>query len=327
MAMGKDIKSAFPSTTRDVLVPIITPEDPTLSKWVYHFMSPKEVEIMWDGRVRGKNTIPDGLPQGSPISPALFTILMSAVVKRAEQILPFPVQIFSYIDDVNVFFSEPKKKSRERKIQEVDSALDRAADEFNLTWDPSKSWRDKGLVLGTLIGVGVGKREKKDHLGQRITKGLAVLHSAARQNLPLESRRVIALGQILPTMLWGWVNYHKSNWFRRGSEADLAWNRVLRWVAGTPKTASADACVDILGINRIHEAVCRRMVSAAAKWFSKRILPEATEWVTKVLQRWEPGFRSLWFPTSWNKIPRFVDMTAVSECIPTVYSDGSFQLN
>jgi ribonuclease HI len=56
-----------------------------------------------------------------------------------------------------------------------------------------------------------------------------------------------------------------------------------------------------------------------------RSVPEATEWAIEVLKKWEPGYRSLWFPIIWPSPPVFVDSPSEADLLPTVYSDGSFK--
>ena len=52
-----------------------------------YFLRPRTFDIKVDGKPIGKTTIVGGTPQGSLISPTLFTIYMSAVVWEAENIL------------------------------------------------------------------------------------------------------------------------------------------------------------------------------------------------------------------------------------------------
>jgi len=83
---GRDIKSAFNSLDRDAMREILKGHE-DLRDWVDYFLRPRTFEIRVDGRGIGKGMIVGGTPQGSPLSPTLFTAYMSAVVWEAEKLL------------------------------------------------------------------------------------------------------------------------------------------------------------------------------------------------------------------------------------------------
>lgn len=169
---GRDIKSAFNSLDRDEMYKILQDHD-DLREWVDHFLRPRSFDVKVDGKRIGRTTMVGGTPQGSPISPTLFTIYMSKVVWEAERELDklegggrrssrragveaggagennTRVRDFtpiSYIDDVNSI--------RVGKPKNMDKALEGVSQKYKLTWDRSKDWKDK-VHLGVNLN---GKR-------------------------------------------------------------------------------------------------------------------------------------------------------------------------
>ena len=53
--------------------------------WIDRFLEPRSFDIMIDGRRIGSTTMNGGSPQGSPLSPVLFSICMSHVITEAQQ--------------------------------------------------------------------------------------------------------------------------------------------------------------------------------------------------------------------------------------------------
>ena len=81
---GRDIKSAFNFLNREVIRKVLTHHE-DLQEYVDHFLRPRNFEVRVDGKKIGEGTMVGGTPQGSPLSPALFMIYMSAIVHEAEE--------------------------------------------------------------------------------------------------------------------------------------------------------------------------------------------------------------------------------------------------
>ena len=85
-------------------------------KWVKSFLSNREAAICLDGRTSDSRPVKNGIPQGSPISPALSIVYASPVCEEFQTRLATryvhrappgtkitPTTLASYIDDVNLY--------------------------------------------------------------------------------------------------------------------------------------------------------------------------------------------------------------------------------
>ena len=101
-ALFMDVKGAFPTTNAQVLAEKLrrynVPEH--IVRWVNSFMGNRKVWIEVNGEAGEEIQYTSGLPQGSPISPILFNVLMSDLERQGtERCLHNPMGL-SFLDDV-----------------------------------------------------------------------------------------------------------------------------------------------------------------------------------------------------------------------------------
>jgi len=75
--------------------------------WCREFFRARELEMEWDGRVRGRGRTNVGAPQGSPVSPVLFLIWITPIIAEIETALEMKfvgkrveIEIPSYVDNL-----------------------------------------------------------------------------------------------------------------------------------------------------------------------------------------------------------------------------------
>ena len=79
---------------------------PCWLSWLKRFMSPRELEVAWDGGVRGRGAAAKGVRQGSPLSSVLFLVFMAPILEQMETWVKevvgrVEVQFPSNVDDLH----------------------------------------------------------------------------------------------------------------------------------------------------------------------------------------------------------------------------------
>ena len=157
---GRDIHSAFNSIDTTITVcSLIKARD--LGFWVKDFLALRSFQIKTN-RIIGESTMMEGTPQGSPLSPILFTMYLSAMVKRVDEKLqrkrnerhnlrnigrPPLTRAFESLQFIDYYNSIVRGN-----VKDMEKTLERAAEEFKLKWDRSKDWKNEihlGVNLDT----------------------------------------------------------------------------------------------------------------------------------------------------------------------------------
>jgi hypothetical protein len=94
------IKAAFPSVAKGRLVNImkVRQMDGDLIRWTESFLSETMVEMIIEGNAMERYRVEAGVLQGSPMSPILFAIYTSGLIKWVEAYVP--AEGLSFVDDL-----------------------------------------------------------------------------------------------------------------------------------------------------------------------------------------------------------------------------------
>jgi len=82
-----DIKAAFPSVAKGKLVNLMKVRqiDGDLIRWMESFLSERTVEMIIEGNAMARHLVEVVVLRGSPVSPILFTIYTSALIKWVKE--------------------------------------------------------------------------------------------------------------------------------------------------------------------------------------------------------------------------------------------------
>jgi len=96
-----DIKAAFPTVAKGRLVNLmkVRQMDGDLIRWTESFLSERAVEIIIEGSAMERHEVEAGVPQGSPVSPILFAIYTSGLIKWVEENVS-EAKGLSFVDDL-----------------------------------------------------------------------------------------------------------------------------------------------------------------------------------------------------------------------------------
>jgi len=293
--VGRDAQSAFNSVRREHARHILRHHG-WLRDWIHDWLAPRQSTIEVDGRILGSVRMTDGTPQGSPLSPALFTVYMSSIVWEAEQRLRertggielrrerrvsyWPL---SFIDDVNGVRIGGEK--------ELDTALTAAAEKAGVKWDHGKDWRgNKGRHLGVVM------QDQRRHQKYRCQKAKAAWEVVKRlSKLPAKAKRTILTQQLLPILTYGSELYHVPSEQQRRLANDM-----YRWVVGAYPGSRADKVQALVGLNEVGVIMSNKRIRWAASVYARHI-PELREIAEPILRtalgeevelRWMEGVKS-----------------------------------
>ena len=80
--------------------------DSNLISWVGSFLSDRKLQLVIDGHCEAERQVCTGVPQGSPVSPILFTIYLRGVFQKVENEVD-TCQSTSFADDCGFLVEAP----------------------------------------------------------------------------------------------------------------------------------------------------------------------------------------------------------------------------
>jgi hypothetical protein len=169
----KDIKAAFLSVGRGRLVHTMKGKgiDGDLIRWTASFLSDQTVEMVIEGNVMERRPEEAGIPQGSPVSPILFAIYTSGLVKWVEERLS-GIEGLSFVDDVGWMATGSDVSQVVRKLESCARESIDWVEKRELEFDTTK----------TEAGLFTCRQGHKKHLRAKLRAHIRVGNGFARFN-------------------------------------------------------------------------------------------------------------------------------------------------
>ena len=128
-ALLMDVKSAFNNVSRGHLIGRIVAlgVESDLVRWTESFVSERKVRLVLNGQEGDDHEVDTGIPQGSPVSPILFTVYLPGLFGHMEERVP-GVKALSFVDDVawtrrRTVSARPGRERRRNRQQRTPSLL------------------------------------------------------------------------------------------------------------------------------------------------------------------------------------------------------------
>jgi len=131
-----DVKGGFDNVESPSLLSLLRRKGVSLYlvQWVGSFLRDRTCCLTFQGSPRLFTPVSVGVPQGSPISPLLFVIYVSALHLEIPRSL-----IISYVDDFAVTVASPSYRTNVRLLRKSFSALKRKASPINISFSVPKT--------------------------------------------------------------------------------------------------------------------------------------------------------------------------------------------
>ncbi|KAL7635514.1 UNVERIFIED_CONTAM: hypothetical protein RMT77_014583 [Armadillidium vulgare] len=134
LILSIDLKSAFDSSSHiGILYKLAKAQiRGTPLKWLQNFLVEREFSVSVQGTLSAPSKITCGVPQGSVLSPTLFSILISDLAKVSPNIL-------AYADDIVLYVASSDLHRAQLEMQKVADSLQHWTKQWGLQINPSKS--------------------------------------------------------------------------------------------------------------------------------------------------------------------------------------------
>jgi len=158
-----DVKLALNNVSRGHLIgrmmQLVVEND--LIRWTESFMSERKGRLVLNGQEGTGHGVNTGIPQGSPLSPILFTIYLPGLFGHVEENVP-GIKALAFVDDVTWLAEGENKDALSATLERAAKAAQEWADANAVTFDTQKTEaivlsRRRRTPLANARGIRVGE--------------------------------------------------------------------------------------------------------------------------------------------------------------------------
>jgi ribonuclease HI len=262
-----DFSKAYDTVWRaDLLGALLDSELPyPLIRWIWGFLTNRQARVRLNGVVSDVRAFPQGLPQGSVLSPLLFLFIINSLKAR----LPDSLHVSLYADDVALLASDVDKTEAASRVQEgvqqvwgwsaerkLNLNLSKCEVSFFSTDTHESKWQPEVMVGGTplvfnpnpvFLGVTYDRtlsfRPHATKVAAKVVRGSRVLGALSGREWGWNGR---LLRRVYQTSLLGSITYCAAGWQPWLADSgvrdlDQAQNRCLRLVTGLYSSSPLEA--------------------------------------------------------------------------------------
>jgi ribonuclease HI len=261
-----DIFGAFNNTHPEALIRIMSlwKMPKYLVEWTHDFTNDRTLSFNFDNQAELPKPFKFSIPQGSPVSPILFSIMMCTITHPGNRAPP--THVVTYVDDMNESYADTNIGKVTPVLTEGLEYKMKRAEALGLSFAPDKSevmhlsmatrrktkFPEELIISSVDPPIIIPAKKQIKLLGVVVDETLSFIihaqYAASRamqalggflylrkglKGIPPITARHIALSSILPKLLWAspiwWTGSHSVLY-----PLQLAYHRIARWITGLP---------------------------------------------------------------------------------------------
>lgn len=136
-----DIKGAFDNVNHFILLETLQKlaVPYTVRKWIQTFLQWRSTSLVIDRKIMPAMDVPNGIPQGSPLSPLLFLIYTTELYNKLKS---QGAEVIGYVDDITIYVRGYNPNRNTKKLQKILNKCHEWAADLRIEFDygPKLGW-------------------------------------------------------------------------------------------------------------------------------------------------------------------------------------------
>lgn len=202
-----DLESAFDKLWPEVVTHHMTTLgfDNKITEFIKNFLTERTFQVKNNHQLSSPHTMECGIPQGSPLSPLLFQIVINSIFQNVED--SEKVIMLIYADDITIIARSGKSRGSKPLRKSLDK-ISKWCQETGLTFNPNKSchvhfcrFKNCKHIKYKLSNQQIPESEEVKVLGLYFDKKLSWTKQI--QNLNIKNQKILNIVKVLSHQTWG----------------------------------------------------------------------------------------------------------------------------